>query len=289
MKILYISKFDLPDFMNDMIFHGMRSLYGEDVVDYNEAWYMYDDMRQYWNQRVPEGGLSYGRGFTLYGRLPKLNVDRTDILSKIKSHHFDKVVYGSINRNYDHLMDVYHAYSRSDIILIDGEDDNENRREKFANIGRYFKREYLTTDENTWPINFCIPKELVVEKVPEKTQDWATVMPGNKNTYIFTEEEPYFKDYQKSYIGLTVRKGGWDCLRHYEILMNGCIPFFPYLQNCPELIMTGFPKKLILETNKKINDEENLLSFYEEYVTLLLDHTRKWLTTEYMAKYILSK
>lgn len=287
MKILYISNFDLPDFMNDMVFHGLRSLFGEDVVDSNEAWYMYDDFRKYWDDRVPGRGAEYGRGFTLYGKLPKLNIDRTDIESKIKNHYFDKIIYGSITRNQDYLPLVFEKYSRSDIISIDGEDDTTNRREYFGNIGKYFKRELKYPDSETWPINFCIPKELIINKIPEKTQDWGTVMPGSPNTYVFFKEQLYYEDYQKSYIGLTVRKGGWDCLRHYEILMNGCIPYFPHLENCPELTMIKFPKKLILETNKKIDNEENLLSFYEGYVTLLLDWTRKNLTTESVAKEII--
>src|ERR1041385_6933245 len=123
MKILFISKFDLPDFMNDMVFHGLRSLLGESVVDLNEAWYMYDDMRQYWNQRVPENGMSYGRGFTLYGRLSKLNIDRSDIESKIKNHYFDKIVYGSITRCCSFLTIATKSYKQNEIILIDGEDD----------------------------------------------------------------------------------------------------------------------------------------------------------------------
>jgi hypothetical protein len=288
MKILYVANFDLPDFMSDMIFHGARTILGADVVDSREAWYMYDDMRLYWNQRVPENGLSYGRGFTLYGRLPKLDVDRTDIEGKIKKHYFDKVIYGSISRNQDYLPLVYENYTRSDIIMIDGEDNQENQREKYGNVGKYYKREYLKSDSETFPINFCIPRELIVPRVPEKSQDWGTVMPGHPNTYVYREEKPYFEDYQKSYIALTKSKGGWDCLRHYEILMNGCIPYFPYLENCPELTMTRFPKKLILETNKKIDDEENLLSFYEEYVNLLLEHTRKNLTTDVVVKNIIS-
>jgi len=287
MKILFISKFDLPDFQCDMIFHGLRSLFGSDVVDCNEAWYMYDDFRKYWADRVPSRGMEYGRGFTLYGKLPKLNIDRTDIESKIKNHYFDKIIYGSIWRYQNYITDVHNHYNKSDVILIDGEDVPEHKNNIYGSIGKYFKREVWNLDSEIIPLDFCIPKELIVSTVPTKTQDWATVIPGQKETYIFTDENLYFKDYQKSYFALTTEKCGWTTLRHCEILMNGCIPYFPYLENCPEWTLTGFPKKLILETNKKIQNEENILSFYEEYVTLLLEHTKKYLTTEIMVKKIL--
>ena len=286
MKILYISNFDLPDFMNDMVFHGVRSLFGEDVVDSREAWYMYDDFRNCWADRIPSKGMEYGRGFTLYGRLPKLTVDRTDLESKIKNHYFDKIIYGSIKRNQDFLNIVKLHYKPVDVILIDGEDT--------FNLwimpeGTYYKRELIEQNLQfgARPINFCIPKELITSSVPTKTQDWGKVMPDDKSTYIFTEEKPYFEDYQHSYFGVTGKKGGWDCLRHYEILMNGCIPFFQDIEKCPSTTMTRFPKELVVDACNRVIQGQDL-SFYEERVAQLLDWTRKYLTTEEVAKYILN-
>ena len=284
MKILYLAKFDLPDFQSDMIFHGLRSLFGEDVVDANEAWYMYDDFRNYWADRVPSRGMEYGRGFTLYGRLPRLDVDRTDLEKKIQLSYFDKIVFGSIAR-LSYPEEKLRHYKKEDIIMIDGE-DNQDINNYCASFGTYFKRELASETTLAKPINFCIPRELIVKEVPKKEKDYATVIPGDKSTYIYTEEKPYFEDYQKSYFGVTCRKGGWDCLRHYEILMNGCIPFFPELEGCPANTMTRFPKELVLTANDKIK-YGNDLSFYEEYVSLLLEWTRKKLTTEEVAKSIL--
>lgn len=285
MKVLFINGFELPDFQSDMVFHGIRSLLGEDCVDSTEAWYMYDDFRKHWTDRVPERGMSYGRGFTLYGRLPKLNIDRTDLEAKITNHYFDKIIYGSSKRylNYFNIAQIY--YEIQNIILINGEDD-----QKIEEIGAYpyYKRELVFPTRNfVKPLNFCIPKELIVDKVPTKTKDWATIIPGDKSTYIYTEENSYYEDYKNSYFGVTCKKGGWDCLRHYEILMNGCIPFFPDLPQCPEYTMTRFPKKLVMEACEKIKKGEDL-SFYEECVNLLLDWTRDKLTTESVAKEIIS-
>ena len=48
-----------------------------------------------------------------------------------------------------------------------------------------------------------------------------------------------------------MEKAGWDCLRHYEIIGNGTIPYFHELEDCPPDTLHSFPKELILETNKK--------------------------------------
>jgi hypothetical protein len=287
MKILFVSKFDLPDFQSDMVFHGLRSLYGEDCIDSNEAWYMYHNMRSSWNERVPENGMSYGRGFTLYGRLPKLDIDRTNIKEKIVDRYFDKIVYGSITRCQDFLDEVIKVYQKEDILFIDGE-DSQSINDRYSSIGKYFKRELIYSNvKNVYPINFCIPEELVLDSVPQKYKDYSTVIPGDLSTYVFTEESEYFKDYQDSYFGITIKKGGWDCLRHYEILMNGCIPYFPDLDRCPEKTMVIFPKKEILQINSYIQKESISSSLYEEWMMRLLMHTKDKLTTKSVAKYII--
>ena len=52
------------------------------------------------------------------------------------------------------------------------------------------------------------------------------------------------------------KKGGWDCLRHYEILKNNCLPFFPKIEEKPRLTMFNYPVKL----QKKVN------TFFENFI-----------------------
>ncbi len=287
MKILYISNFNLPDFQNDMIFHGLRSVFGNDCIDSNEAWYMYEDFRNYWNVRVPENGMSYGRGFTLYGKLPKIDIDRKNIYEKIKDKYFDKIVYGSITRNNMFLDEVISIYEKNNIIMIDGEDNTEINQNFFGK-GIYFKRELIYEPTSYLkPIGFCIPNETIVNNISIKEKDYGHVIPGDPETYIYTDEVSYFEDYRKSYFGVTMKKGGWDCLRHYEILMNGCIPYFLNLEQCPKYTMTHFPKNIILDVINKINTESNILNFYNEYVDILLEYTRNKLTTRKVIESIL--
>ena len=111
MKVLFISKAKLPDFQCDMVFHGLRSLLGANCVDANHMWYMYSNtMEKFWNSRVPKNGKSYGNGFTLYGLLDDIDIDRSNITNKIKGKYYDKIVYGSITRCQDYLQDVLNNY-----------------------------------------------------------------------------------------------------------------------------------------------------------------------------------
>ena len=48
MKILFITQKEDPanplnDYMSDLLLHGLRELYGNDVVDYPGSWYLYED------------------------------------------------------------------------------------------------------------------------------------------------------------------------------------------------------------------------------------------------------
>ena len=100
MRVLFISKAELPDFQCDMVFHGLRSLLGADCIDANHMWYMYSDtMEAYWNTRVPNNGKSYGNGFTLYGLLENIDIDRTKIVSKISAQNSHTL------RNFRHLRE----------------------------------------------------------------------------------------------------------------------------------------------------------------------------------------
>jgi len=129
-----------------------------------------------------------------------------------------------------------------------------------------------------YPISFSIPESKIVQSVPPKTKEFGTIIPGDTSTYIFSDEASYYADYQTSVFGKTCKKGGWDCMRHYEILANGCIPFFENLERCPPGTMTHFPKFLI---NNAMNSV-----YPESYIPRLLDYTKKHLTTRAMAQYI---
>lgn len=291
MKILFIAKGDLPDLQCDTIFHGGRGLFGADFVDINRAWYMYTkDKNLYWNQRVPNGGNSYGLGFYLNGTLGEdPDVDRSDIQAKIQNKYFDYVIYGSATRCLDYLPEVRRYYPKEKILFVDGEDD-QTIRHQYADMGHIFKRELVWPSTNTLhPIQFGAPKEKIVPSIPKKTQDYGTVIPGDLSTYIFKDEKSYYEDYQTSHFGVTFKKGGWDCGRHYEILMNGCVPFFRDIRGCPTYTMTLLPKEIITEVADVLKSDNPEFSedWYGSTVEKLLIYTKETLTTENIVRNML--
>ena len=290
MKVLFIAKGDRPDYQSDMILHGGRSLYGNDFVDCNKHWYMYkEDKDLYWNTRIPDNGKSYGWGYTLFGTFEQDTVDRAHIDQKIRDHYFDKIIYGSSTRCLDYIEIVTQHYDKQDILLIDGEDDQMIRSE-LQQLGTYFKRELLPQDlTRARPINFAIPEELIIPDVPNKSREYANLIPGDMSTYIYNTEDEYKNGYQEAWLGLTYKKGGWDCLRHYEIIANACIPYFPDLQACPPTTMTTFPKRLVMECNNRLASGELTEDGCRQYTQLLLNYARHNLTTKQLAKMLLTE
>jgi hypothetical protein len=85
-------------------------------------------------------------------------------------------------------------------------------------------------------------------------------------------------------------------MRHYEILANGCIPYFVDLGLVDEDTMHFPPRDLISEAMNldgvnygSIDHESFNVERYYEILRKLLDHTRLYLTSEEMAEYILEE
>jgi len=250
MKILYLTGFgdeNMADYLRDMTLHGLRNLFGENVVDYPGCWTMYKDELK---KRNFNSGNLWGKGFNIYGTLTNYNnINRSDIKKKIEKKFFDLVIFGSIRRSNKFLDEVIKYNNK--FVFIDGEDDQfiDN---KYSNKSLYFKRELLTKEKNLLPISFSVPKEKIIQEINNKPFFLiAPLIPGYKKTYIYNDEKSYNNMYEKSLFAITTKKAGWDCLRHYEILMNGCIPLFLNIKNCPELTCTNLPKKKISHVNEK--------------------------------------
>lgn len=149
------------------------------------------------------------------------------------------------------------------------------------------------TDFKVFPISFSIPDECVVDSVPKKEVLLARLIPGDLSTYAYgkDDEHVYYDMYKKSRFAITKKKGGWDCLRHYEILMNGCIPLFENLKECPEHTMTTYPKHLNDEAYHLYNNWQETEEHIEKYNILcskFLEHTRNFCTTTGVSKMVLN-
>jgi hypothetical protein len=162
---------------------------------------------------------------------------------------------------------------------------------------------------NVHPITFAIPEENIVTTVPPKLKPFGRVIPGVQSTYYHLyNESDYFADMKKSLFVLTYKKGGWDCLRHYEILAAGSLPLFPDIGESPSHALVLHPKKLYqlflkqpgldltghrtgrmtikfdrMEMNLPDLDRE----LYTATVMAMLQYTRNIFSTKSMAKYVL--
>jgi hypothetical protein len=278
-KILFLTS-DGEDYMKDTMYHGLKNLFGTNVSCNTDLSYMYTSHFNY--------NKLYGRGFTMFCNLdPSLQKVESyhRIIDNIEKNVYDYIIYGSIYRCDIHIDLVRQYYSKDKIIVIDGE-DHPYLNNNYLDL-QYFKRELINKPtSNLHPVWFGIPKEKLNTNPTEKIKDFATVIPGKLDTYIFTNEKDYYLDYQQSYFGVTTKKAGWDCLRHYEILANDCIPYFPDLDQCPPYTMYKFPKELIMRANKELVETFDI-DEYNKYNSTLKQYTKDYLTTEAVVKYIL--
>lgn len=276
MKILFVNYFNFPDYQNDMVYHGLIDS-GYEVYETAYPTYM---MKSH-----PNPLSLYGKGFSIFAKLTHTpNVESDSIIKdKIISKFYDVVIFGSVHRDLKYIDLVKSYYKKEEIHFIDGE-DGEGIEHSLLPYGTYWKRECI--DSNVKPISFAIPESQLILETPDKTRLFGTIIPGNADTYIFNNEQEYYSDYACSYYGLTHKKAGWDCMRHYEILANKCIPYFVGLENCPSLTLSTFPKKIILETNKYALKNE-VHPNYDELNQMLFSYTKENLTTKKLIERIL--
>jgi hypothetical protein len=255
------------DYLSNSLFHGLRTVLGERVVDFPKSEISY--------RTYPHLDRIYGCGFTLYGLLDDLPIDRTLVMDRARKGEFDLIIFGDIWRYFGPFVELLPALSRSKVAFLDGADypapypygssfwripqwwtlPRAHRR------GVYFKREL--TDETAQrryfmlaprrlvgrlpfasalrPISFSIPEEkIVAEPLPKTKQFNAHVVDtevaqriGASTSYAFRDEQEYYADLQASRFGITTKRTGWDALRHYEIAANGCVPCFRRLELKP--------------------------------------------------------
>jgi hypothetical protein len=289
MKVLYVYNFLYPEYQSDSIYHGLIDL-GIDVYETHYPSYM---LKSFGELR-----FTYGKGFTLFGKLnhePKVETPEI-IIDKIKSRFYDIVIYGCIytypyieNRQcLDYLEYVKEYYPKNKIHFVDGADDTHNFSHSYGldELGIVWKTS-LSQISTGNPISFGVPESQLIAHNPTKEKLFSTIIPGNSKTYTYEDEESYYNDYAVSHYGLTWKKGQWECMRHYEILANKCVPYFPDIEDCPPFMLVDLPKEIIKETNKyartyKIHPEYDHINDY------LFEYTKNNLTTKKVAEKLLS-
>ena len=288
MKILYVTDHRqiaiasggfISDYLNDLTFFGLKELFGDDVIDSTPIISLY---KEYKDQIHP---MYLWGGMTSFWLLDKNTADRSNIKEKIQDKYYDLIIYGAIKRCRDYYDLVSKVYPDNKVILLDGNDDSEV--DQLYQKHLYFKRELRQDHKNLLPITFSYPTHYLAKPNKNKTQQYGTVIPGKKETYVFDNEKDYFEDYQKSYYGVTSKKAGWDCMRHYEIMGNYCLPYFPDMKDCPKNTLFNFPKELIIEGTELASNFD--IDEYYRILDSIYDYTKNNLTTKAIAQYIIDK
>lgn len=232
MKILYITT-ETEDYLSDGILYGLRSEYGPDVVDFPKKESMYLGGKDL---------VSYGGGFTLWGNLPELNIDRDHILEQLENKYYDVIVFSDIYRQqevYTH-WNVYLLLQKQKeagkkIVFLDGSDDGKPTVYDALQWGPYFKRENPYNYKGIKIIGLSIPEKKLSTKRPQKSKTFARycqveeayrapTVAAECNTERFTTEEEYYADLAASRFGIGMKKSGWDTPRTIEYAANWCVP-----------------------------------------------------------------
>ena len=249
------------DYMADMCSHFLYQRAAENIPIYTNTHppYLFGDF--------PIDAPLYGRGYTVYRKIPVEQrtritiVDSSFIQNGIRARLFGRIIWTSIWRCSDYLnMALDCGYDRGALVVVDGEDgtdlfqlDESCVRAPLTQVVRYYKRE-LTAEKaqiGAQPISFKFPSIHPVLSSPfkPKSRILAGCDPRFPASYIYNSEQGYYENYQESLFAFTTQKSGWDCLRHYEILANNCIPVFPDILNMPTNTMVEWSRELQQRAN----------------------------------------
>ena len=255
-RVLFLTE-SREDYLADSLLHGLVSL-GLEVVDYPRKQVLYAGQEMC--AVAPQLGVR-GHGFTLYGLLPDRPVDRTFVIQRLEAGWFDLVVIGQIWRQWGQLLDLAPLLQQVPVVLLDGDDDTRLFHRSGTRVRRYgwqpfpirsgccyyLKREWQGEGAQgrhcqVLPASFSIPAEKIRPlDLASKQQRLAShcVDPevaqssGLHTSYAFASEQAYYDDLAESRFAVTTKRGGWDCLRHYEIAAAGAVPCIKQLETKP--------------------------------------------------------
>jgi hypothetical protein len=313
MNILFLTTNSLDsqgDYLELTILIGLKELCGDRIIDFPKKKIIYGDFS------LSEKNKLHGKGFTLLSK-PLLDNFKENSISSLGK--IDAIIIGC-GHQYGESFDVSELKTISDNIwVLDGHDLYGNAKRKINYRGeeligiqffRSFKRElvepYFQSAE-VYPTGFGIPISQIREiNLSNKVQLFQSTAPdsslfktqndlGGINHHKFSNEEEYFNDISISWFGLSCKKGGWDCLRHYEILACGTLLLFRDYDEKPKYCSPQFlpcisyssKEELFEIINKLLPNGVPSLEYFK-----LLKKQREWLlshgTTKARAEFVLN-
>lgn len=327
MKILFLTS-STQDYLADSILHGMRTCFGNNCIDYPKCEVLYKNYNKKHNDIYGRGFTLY-TGLLDDIEIDRINIDHKIksnyfdliVLGNIQRQFGWFLQYRPwLNRKNTIIIDgedTPHPYpahgfwwrkpyywflpkAHKDFLYFKREWTPETHFYLWVRLFPLKIRHYLTQSKNLRQISFSIPYEKIVKVSSIKTklfpkhivdEEVANLVEGSNTKYAFENENDYYVDLQASKFGITTKRAGWDCMRHYEIAANGAVICFKDLD---KKVNTCAPhglnsKNSIFYTNAKdLFDKVNNLTeleyqkLQEASISWALQHT-----TENVAKYIL--
>jgi hypothetical protein len=253
---------NVGDYQLDTLMHGMCSIDVEVHTNLRWWWLLTEEK----DKNPSRFTKLWGRGFSSSGILDEHPKIVTNPI-KTKRGELD-TVYDLCIIGIHHTLNGLPNEAKANVVrtaqlnvladkyaIIDGHDFPHMPQDDFGPDTTYFKRELtVENEERAKPISFAFPERKILK--PDllnyfKKRDIAPLIPVCQNvnpdymkTYVYDDEKSYYDMYQTSVLALTSKKGGWDTMRHLEILANRCIPIFVDLELCPQSTLWNFPKDL---------------------------------------------
>lgn len=166
-------------------------------------------------------------------------------------------------------------------------------KEKYGVVNEFISR-FIRLPGKLLPVSMSIPEELI-EYIPlaEKSKDFvnynldpelADLFPQHKIAELgkwqpsISDQALYFAEIGKSRFGITTRRAGWDCLRHYEYAAKGAILCFRNLHSKPALTAPyglDAGNCIAYDNRKQLMDQ--LSAFSDRELQIIQDNQYKWI------------
>jgi len=283
MNILFVTAPE-GDYLADSLFIGLRSLLGSSVVDYPRYDALYADFNPKSRARLRGCGFTLYTGLLSSVEVDRFRIDHRLASGEFDLVIFGHIwrSWGLFMqwrqwlspRNcilldgedspqvYPHAGLWWRKPSRwfvpratSGFLYYKREWTEDTQFNLWHRVAPRIVRRKLHTYRGLRQIAFSIPEQKIITGNPKKHADFARhivdpqvaqVISGSSARYAFTSERDYYEDLQASRFGVTMKRAGWDCLRHYEIAANGAVICFRDLETKPT---TCAPHGLIPDQN----------------------------------------
>ena len=273
LNILFVSG-DSSDYLSASLLHGFRQLSNVNVIDYPKADFLYKKNETLLRSHLRGNGFTLyflldevpqKRVNLKFNKIFNQDYDLI-IFCDIKSNfglYFEYFKYLNVTKTA--------VIDGSDSPDLFGNSGDFWRYPIYWFIPKpqwrflYFKREWIPLEINysrcfklipRWiikhlpqshmlrQISFSIPEEKIITQLNTKIKLFGShivddeirlrITGNGDGSYIFESEKDYYNDLQASRYGITTKRAGWDCLRHYEIAANGAVICFRDLDMKPK-------------------------------------------------------